>query len=1021
MKRFIFSLAFLLICLIVSAQETKTSEYEHALFQKGKEFYEEGLYLQSREVLNQFLEYHPEALNANSKIMLAELMLAKSAIYLDLTEGELLMSNFSLKYAPEKLSQEAILELADYYFKTKVYKQAIDYYSKVDTTNLDQSEKVSLSFRRGYAYYTRSDHLNDFKSIQKGDHPYKQKANYYLGVMSFKNGDYEKSLDYFENSKGDKDFDKVIPYYKSQIYFAIQDYNNVISTGEKALSSKNGIEYQTELNQLVGKAYFEKGQFENALPYMEKFEVEAEELRAQDLYQVAFTRYKTGHYDKAIETFEELKNVDSELGQNSLFILANSYLKKGDKNAARNTFAGAARMSYDNEIQKESNYQYGKLSYEQGFDREALAAFQRVYSDSKNYAEAQELLSKIFLNTKDYDKAISLMESMPNKTPSIKEAYEKVTYLKGVELFNDNKFDASKIYLNKSIQNSVDQNTKALSIFRLGEIAHKEKDYHNSSVKFLEFNELARGNNDLPQESSLYMSDYILGYNYLKQKNYQFAAIHFNNSTKGMIDNWSKISSEDIKGKVFPDAILRTGDSHFNKNNYKDALSYYQTSINYKYPGHDYALFQKARIQGVQGYKTDQIASLNALIKDLPNSPFRDDAMYLLGKTYFSEGNYDQAEVRIYEMVTEYEKTSNLINKGYLLLGLINYNQNEPDNALKYYEATCVNNPTEGELNSALKSIEEIYVDNNNPEGFIDFKERVLGQTVSNDDREELVFKAGELQYESGNLAAAISGYTKYINKYPNGKYNLQAHYNRAESHLAQKQYAEALPDYEHVISKGNSGLYEKSLTKASNISYNYLENFEKAYNHYTALSKVASDEDKKFEANLGALRSAYRIGLTDGIYESADNVINSGKATEAQKATAHYFKAKTAFNLDDFDIALIHFRESARQSNVQGAESRYQIAYIYYLQRELNIARELCMSHLKTSKNYEMWVAKGLILLSDISFEQGDLFNSRAALETLIENYSSDKNPEIIQEAKEKLVVISELESEESRIIPED
>ncbi len=122
----------------------------------------------------------------------------------------------------------------------------------------------------------------------------------------------------------------------------------------------------------------------------------------------------------------------------------------------------------------------------------------------------------------------------------------------------------------------------------------------------------------------------------------------------------------------------------------------------------------------------------------------------------------------------------------------------------------------------------------------------------------------------------------------------------------------------------------------------------------------------------------------------------------------------------DEYNLALNHFRVSARESNVQGAESRYTISYIYYLQRELNIARELCMSHLKTSKNYETWVAKGLMLLSDISFEQGDLFNARAALETLLENYKSDKNPEILSEAREKLELIAELESEESRIIPE-
>jgi ATP/maltotriose-dependent transcriptional regulator MalT len=79
-----------------------------------------------------------------------------------------------------------------------------------------------------------------------------------------------------------------------------------------------------------------------------------------------------------------------------------------------------------------------------------------------------------------------------------------------------------------------------------------------------------------------------------------------------------------------------------------------------------------------------------------------------------------------------------------------------------------------------------------------------------------------------------------------------------------------------------------------------------------------------------------------------------------------------------------------------------------------------LCMAHLKKSKNYESWVARGLVLLSDIAFEQGDLFNARAALETLIENYKNPDDQGIIGTAKAKLATIAAKEGEGSRIIPE-
>lgn len=48
----------------------------------------------------------------------------------------------------------------------------------------------------------------------------------------------------------------------------------------------------------------------------------------------------------------------------------------------------------------------------------------------------------------------------------------------------------------------------------------------------------------------------------------------------------------------------------------------------------------------------------------------------------------------------------------------------------------------------------------------------------------------------------------------------------------------------------------------------------------------------------------------------------------------------------------------------------------------------------------YPYWVAKGLILLSDISMQKNDIFNAKAALEAVQENFREDK--EILKEVEE-------------------
>lgn len=1023
MKRWIILAVILSYQCISFAQQTMFYQDSYKTFEEGKTFFEEGLYLQSKETLEDFLLKNKENVQLNTEIQQSELMIAQSAIFMRLNDGEKLLLDFVRNYSPEKIAQEAMMELADYYFNNKMYQQAIAYYEMMDTDNLDSRTKAEVKFRQGYAYFIRDDKDNaklQFDDIKDLDGEYYEETNYYLGILSFEKEEYGDALYAFKNANAQGKYDNVMPYYLSQIYFAGEEYNEVIDAGETALESGRKIDYENSVRHLVAKSYFEKENYSAALPYFEEYSENAKKLRAQDLYQVAFTRYKNGKYADAIKDFEELKSSDNEMAQNALFNLGDSYLKKGDKFAARNAFYGASKMNYDTKIKDEAHFLYAKLSYDLGFDREAISAFQSISSSSKDYSESQRMLSRIFLNTKDYTKAIELMQGIPNKTSNIKDAYQKVTYFKGVQLYNDKQYTAAKSYLRMSLQETPNVMTKGQAYYRLGEISHKEGNYDASISEFNQFIDIAKGYEGLPEETSLNLAYYIQGYNYLKKKDYNNSRSYFEKTINGLIDVWDVSTNLDIKSRVFPDALLRAGDSAFKLRDYQSASSFYQTSINYKYTGYDYALFQKARIEGVQGNTVNQITSLKKLTTELPQSTFADDGLLLLGTTYFRERNYSRAASTTLSLVNDYKETSDLVNKGYILLGLISYNQNDKDNALKYYEKVFSNNPSQTEQTSALQSIEEIYIDNNNPLGFIDFQERVLGREISNEDKESIVYKAAELQYESSNLEGAIIGYTKYINQYPNGQFLLQAHYNRGESYLASDKLTESVPDYDYVVSRGNSSLYVKALTKAASISYNHLEDFQRSYQYYAALAKVASDDDKKFDAHLGALRSAYKIGNSPGVYEAADAVLQEDKATTAQKSTANYYKAKMALSAENYNLALTHFRNSAKSDNLQGAESRYQIAYIYYVQRELTIARDLCMAHLKKSKNYESWVARGLLLLSDISFEQGDLFNARAALETLIENYNATNDPGIISSAKEKLKKIEAQESDDSRIIPE-
>ncbi len=1020
MKRYFLYGIIAFFSLGLNAQVTQNISHSQKLYEQAKEYYDNGLYLECKATLKDYFYQNKNEILEREKQTEAELMYAISSVKAGTDDGERLLLSFIQNHQPEKIAQDALIQLGDYYFNQNQYQQALEYFEKVDATTLGTEDEGAFRFKKGYCHYMQDDDeaaAIEWNTGRNIDHLYYYETNYYYGILAFKKGKYEEALHAFEKANAKNDYATVIPYYQSMIYFEQADYEQVIAITDKVFEGgKKTVKYENinELHHLRGKAFFELEDYESALPHLVTFEQEAKELRAQDLYQVAYTRYQNGKYRAAIQNFEELKNEDSPLGQNVLYNLANSYLEQNNRLSARNAFQGAAKMDYNLQIKEISNFQYGKLSYELGFDRAAIEAFQNVAPASKYYGESQQLLSKVFLNTRDYDKALELMDAISYKTPDIQQAYQKVAYYKGISLFNDGKTEESKKYFRMSIVNAPDQNTKAMALFRLGEIAHKEKRYTDSYSEFKQYQAVVSPS--ISEDAAPYLANYIQGYNALKLKDYANASTYFVNSLNGILDQWESIGKGEIRERIFPDALLRAGDSYFKQNDYENALAYYQTSIKYGYLGSDYAFYQQARIQGLLGDYNAQVASFQKLNQLYPNSNYADDALYNLGDTYFRLGNPVLAEETLMTLIQK-NNNSNLISKTYLLLGLINFNNNQKAKAQQYYEAVFKASPSEDDYSSALKALEEIYLDNNNPEGFIDFKKNELGIQINEEDKEILLFQSAENQYESGNIEGAIIGYGKYISKYPNGRFVSQAHYYRGESHVIQKEYEKAFPDYEQVVAGGNSPYYLNALYKAATIAFN-IDQYQKANLYYKTLIGLTNDENQKLEANMGLLISSYALDDAEGTYSAADYVVNNTTATEAQKLKAHFLKAKMALVKEDKNTALTHFAFSSNQNNEEGAESKYHVAYLLYEMGDYASAKEKVMYHLKSSKTYTAWVVNGLFLLSDIALAQEDLFSARAAIETILENYSDVQTQQM---AEDKLAIIKTKEAESSRIVPEE
>ena len=1022
-KHLLLGLLFLLSALHLSAQETTVYTEALTAYKRGETFLQQNLYAKAQQEFLDAIQLLRPVQETEAEMLLAqaEFNYAKMAVQLGQPDGEKLILDFIRRYHPEPIANQALIEIANYYFNQGEYEKALEFYERVPNSGLTRDERAEVAFRQGYAYFVRKDFRRAKQYFLRGkdiQNEFYYPTNYYLGLIEFYEGDYDAAVRQFRIVERSNTYDDYVPYYLTQIYFAQRRFDELVAYAKPKLAAR-GIRNETEMQQLVGQAYFEKGDYQSAKPYLEYYAQNSRSLREEELYQLGYVQFQTGDYSKAAEAFREISGVDSPLGQMANYYLADTYLRARDARSARSAFGNAMRMTYDPLITEDATWNYAKLSYELRDPREAVSALQSMGPTSRYYVDAQRLLGDIFLSYRDYEQALTVLQSIPNKTPELQEAYQRVSFLRGLQLLKSDDLAGAKLMLNQALQRPLDPQYRAQTLYWLAEIANREGNYDESISLNNQFLTLARTVSDLPPQSSLYTGNYLQGYNYLKKENYPAALDYFRAAVEGIKRNETYIADTDVRERVLGDAVLRTGDAYFKRNQYNQAITYYDEAVTNRYPGFIYALYQKAIIEGLRGNTAQKILALENIANQYPRSEYADDALFQLGLTYQSLNQLQKALTPFRQIVDQYKTSSTLVNESLLQLGLVNYNLGNQEAAINYYKQVFSNNPTVSEGNRARASLEEIYVrDMGRADLYFAFLETIPGYNTENISRDSINFAAAEAQFENGNYQRAVEAYTTYIRQFPKGLYLLPSYYHRGESYAVLRQYAQALADYEYVVSRGPSSYYLKALEKAAIIAYNAEQDFQKAYQLYTQLEQAADNESLRFEAQLGAMRSAYRAGNSGAVATQAAKVANNPNATAEQRTTANFFLGKIAYDREDYANALTYFDQViANSDNEQTAEARYLRANIYYLRRDLTRAKQLTLAANQESSDYPFWVAKSVILLADILRDQNDLYNARAALEALLDNYQGD--PAIIQEARQKLTRVQNEIQAGSRLQP--
>lgn len=1000
----------ILLSVSVSAQQTRFYSDPEEKFKEAKEYFQKEQYSLAYPLLKELKQSVRETDKANRPVTVQEINYYTIVCGLKQNEGRAEEEAQQFIDVEKNTARVQMMNfhLGEYYFRQERFSDAAFKYEQTNIGNLSNREIADMKFHQGYAYFNLQKFaqakplFNSIRTIK--DDPNYIDANYYYGFLAFRDRQYSDALESFKIVENETNYKNIVPYYIAQIYYIQGKKDEAITyISNKLKAGSNSQYYDLELKQLIGHAYFEKKEYAKALPYLEDYVGRSEKVRREDLYELSYCYYQANNLSKAIEGFKQLSGKDDTLSQHAMYLLGDAYLKTGQKSNARNAFLFCSSNISNPALKEISKYQYAKLSYELGYQDEALnglSSFLSEYPNSTYNAEAKELLVGVLANTNNYKDAQNLLESLDKPTENAKRLYPRILFGRAAELINDGRLAEADALLDKAQKDPNNGSVLPLINFWKGELAYRDNKI-DDAIKY--YNAYVSAGAPASGEANSNTARYNLGYCYLRKENYPVAQTFFEPFSKNPALNSDAFTQ---------DCYLRTADCYYMQKNYSKAQSMYDNVIRLSWPAEDYATFQNAMLAGVKS-SNEKVSLLNTMTRKFPNSSLVNDANMEIALTYMGNEKFRDA-IPYLTNVIKASGNSSYKPIALLRLGTAYYNLDNNAEALKQYKTLVDQYPNTQEAEDALDNVKNIYIEMGKPDEYASFM-RQAGRPLSVSTEDSLTYAAAEKQYDDQNINAALTAFDSYLQRFPNGAYVLDANFNRAEIYNSKKDWSNALMAYNEVAVNAPNKYAERSVLTAARISFFELKDYTKAETYFKQLKDLATGQENKLEAMRGLLRSQYQLQKWTEAMDNAKELTAAKGSSTDDKSLANMAIAKSYQVNGEYGEAINSYKSVIQINKAAlAAEARYEIASCFLSLNRLDDAEKAGFETINKSGSYDYWITKAYILLGDVYLRQKDYFNAKATFQSVVDN---TLNTELRGEAQAKLDRVKDEESKSSKV----
>ncbi len=1000
--------AFSFFSAFLFAQQNIAYQWPDQRYELAKEYFQKGQFNLAYPLLKELQQTITETDRVNDAVKVQELEYYATVAALKQNEepAEYNAKQYIAVTKNNARVQMMNFHLAEFYFRKQQFSEAVTLYEATNIANLNNREIADAKFHQGYSYFTLKQFaqakplLNSIRQVK--DDPNYIDANYYYGFIAFRDRSYTDALESFRVVEKEPAYEATVPYYIAQIYYVQGRKEDAIKYAEAKLSSGKTGYYDLELKQLLGHAYFEKKQYAKALPFLEDYVARSQKVRKEDVYELSYSYYQAANYNKAIEGFKQLSGKEDSLSQHAMYLLGDSYLKVDQKSAARNAFLFSAANN-SNRLEREiARFNYAKLSYELGYQDEALKSLRTFLADyptSEYTDEATELLVGALTNTNNYRDALTLLESLKYPTTNTKKLVPRILYGRATELINDGRLDEAETLLDRALRDPNNATVLPLVNFWKGELAYRKNDV-DAAIRF--YNAYLDGGAPSSGEASERTAKYNLGYAYHRKENYGVAKSFFEPLSRSVALNSDPVTQ---------DAYVRTADAYYMAKSYAQARTMYDNVIRFSWPAEDYATFQKGMIAGI-GSSVEKITLLNNVIRKFPASSLVGDANMEIANTFLAEEKFREA-LPYLSVIAKATGNNSLKPQALLKSGIAHYNLGNSNEAAVQFRQLISSYPASAEADDALDNLRTLYVEQGKPNEYANAA-REAGKPLTVSAEDSLTFASAEIQYRNDN-AAALTSLENYLQRFTNGQHALEAHYYIATIYNNRKDWPKAIEHFEAVAERAPNPFAETALLAAARINFFELKAYTAAERFYLQLKSLTGNGETRLEAMRGLLRSQYQQQKWTEAAENAKELVAQKGSSADDKALSNMTIGKSAQLRGEYDVAMNAFKAVvAVNKGALAAEARYEIAGSWFLLSRWSDAEKAAFEVINKSGSYDFWVTKAYLLLGDVYVKQKDYFNAKATFQSVAEN---SLNVELKTEAQQKLAQVNREEGENSKI----